>query len=137
MDELNASIKSYQALIAEKDEKLSELGVKLDNESSSQRENELLEELAAYKNKNNVSPNLLSFIIFAPYRFRFYLAAICFYTLHLKIARIRIKNLAINFSLKKIHVSYLFVLICFIVVYSKHELEFMRSNSFDYIILVI
>lgn len=57
VDELNASIKSYQSLIAEKDAKLSEFKVKLDNENSSQREKELFDELAVYKNKNNVSEN--------------------------------------------------------------------------------
>lgn len=57
VDELNASIKSYQSLIAEKDATLSEFKVKLDNQNSSQREKELFDELAVYKNKNNVSDN--------------------------------------------------------------------------------
>lgn len=55
VDELNASIKSYQSQIAEKDAKLSEYKSQAEDQSASQREKELFDELATYKAKNNVS----------------------------------------------------------------------------------
>lgn len=55
VEEFIASIKSYQSLIVEKDGKIAEFKIKLEDLSSNQREKELFEELAVYKAKNNVS----------------------------------------------------------------------------------
>lgn len=61
MEDLKASIQTYQSLIVEKDTKLSEFKSKLESQSSSQRENELFEQLSVYKDKNNVSKHLNNF----------------------------------------------------------------------------
>lgn len=54
IEELNSTIQSYHTTISEKDAKLAELQSKLETASVNQREDELIKQIADYKEKNNV-----------------------------------------------------------------------------------
>lgn len=62
IDELNSLVQSYRNTISEKDAKLSELQTKLESlPAVDQREQELFQQIADYKEKNNVCIRLWNF----------------------------------------------------------------------------